>query len=410
LAAMLTLGMLRMGRSCDIDSLYAALTVSTTLLWAYFWIERRQGAVPIAILGGLIGATLLTKGPLALAIFGIVCAVVLVRARDPKAVVLPLTAGLLGIAIASVWIVQQVVVAGEPAYQTWRDQILQRFAPTQHPGVWINEIAYALAMTLPFGPMFLASFLPSPGAQGRTDVLITGVRDAAAVCFVGILAWPRTKFYYPQPAIELMSIVAMIEWWRRPRFRALLLRAGIPVMTAIAGIPVTIGAWRLWSQSPQPMMAALAAAGVATLVLALAVKVRHARVGHLMVAAGSAGLGFSLMFVPALADAIHTRQSVAVINGAVPRGATLMVDGASDGFTAYLDMRFRYSACPKAAEWLLVPRGSYWTRLAGSTTAAPISIVVEVQDYIGWHNESTGLVLLHLRDSERLSRLGKHCT
>lgn len=409
LAAMLTLGMLRMGRSCEIDCLYAALTVATTLLWAYFWIERRQGAVPITTLGALIGATLLTKGPLALAIFGVACAFVLVRARDPKAAVLPLAAALLGIAIASVWVVQQVGVAGESAYQTWRDQMLQRFAPKQHPGGWINEVAYALAMTLPFGPMYLACFLPSLGAPGRTDALLTGLRDAAAVCFVGILAWPGTKFYYPQPAIELMSIVAMIEWWRRPRLRALLLRAGIPVMIAVAGIPVTIGAWRPWSQSPQPTMAALAAAGIATLVLALALKARHASVAQLMASAGVAGLGFSLMFVPALADAIHTRQNAAVINGAVPHGDTLVVDGASDGFTAYLDMRLRYSVCPGLAEWLLVPRGSYWTHLAGSA-AAPISIVAEVQDYIGWRNESTRLVLLHLRDTERLSRSGERCT
>lgn len=264
-------------------------------------------------------------------------------------------------------------------------------------------------MTLPFGPMFLAGFLPGPRATGRADALITGARDAAAVCFVGILAWPGMKSYYLLPVIELMSIVTMIEWWRRPRFRALVLRAGIPVTVAIAAIPVTIGVWRLWSQSPQPMMAAWTAAAAAALVLALAVKVRHTTVAHLIVAAGMAELGFSLMFVPALADANHTRQGAIVINAAVPRGATLVVVGASDELTAYLDMRFRKSSCAGAAEWMLVPKGSFWARLAGSAAAAPVSVVAEVQDFIGWHTGSTSLILLHLRDSERLSRLGGHC-
>lgn len=409
LAPILTLGMLQSGRSCEIDNLYAALTVATTVLWAYFWIERRQGAVPITTLGALIGATLLTKGPLALAIFGVVCAFVLVRARDHKAAVLPLAAALLGIAIASIWIVQQVATAGEAAYQTWWGEMSQRFQPGRPPSEWINEFAHALAMTLPFGPMFLAGFLPGPRATGRADALITGARDAVAVCFVGILAWPGMKSYYLLPVIELMSIVAMIDWWRRPGFRALLLRAGLPVTAAIAAIPVTIGVWRLWSPSPQPILAAWVAAAAVALVLVLAVKVRHTTAAHLIVAAGMAGLGFSLMLVPALADANHTRQGAAAINAAVPRGATLMVVGASDELTAYLDMPFRKSRCTGAAEWLLVPRGSFWAGLAGSTAAAPVSIVAEVQDFIGWRTGSASLMLLHVRDSERLSRLGERC-
>ncbi|HTH97683.1 MAG TPA: glycosyltransferase family 39 protein [Stellaceae bacterium] len=211
-----TVAALRFGRAAEIDGIFGVFCILAVLVWGDGWLRDRPGRIGTVLLALALGLGGLAKGPLILALFALVVALVLLHGRHLPGGWrrhLPLAGIGLGIAIPLLWVgLLYARGLGREAADTWTQQIGMRFetgplSPLQPPHSL--QALWGAALCLPWALIFPLLYAPGflPSAETRIGALLRGSRDAALLGFLGILAWPGLQYQYLVPVALLMALV-----------------------------------------------------------------------------------------------------------------------------------------------------------------------------------------------------------
>jgi 4-amino-4-deoxy-L-arabinose transferase-like glycosyltransferase len=318
------------GRLAEIEAVYTALSGIAIVLWLTFHGTNRSAWLTWTVPFLFLGLAMLAKGPLHLLFFYAIAGAVLHRAGNLRAFCsLPHLAGLLIMTgIFAAWAIPYFAITAKlGAAGVWSEQMRERAGGGDFElGSYLLNFPRAFGNFLPW-----LVFVPQWWQSRVTNPLFRPVRDATALCFIGLLLIPGVLPRYTLPLFAPASIVA-----------ALALQTAAPAW--MRGWQCVV-AWWSKRQLAQPRLA------FAT----------GCTIGVLMI-------GYAFLVIPRMNARASTRALGREISRAVPAGAELLAfDIGFQPALFYIPNRIRYvsdeDALPDTADHVLV-RGTALGKLS----------------------------------------------
>jgi 4-amino-4-deoxy-L-arabinose transferase-like glycosyltransferase len=242
-----TIGAVRFGRACEIDGLFAVFFVLAVILWCDIWLSQSFRPKSSLVMGLAIGLGGLCKGPLIIAMVGLFCGLVALRARYWRYI--PISAFAIGITIPLVWVaILGRSGLGHAALATWSHEVAMRFDPHVVPASeppWLVQMMWAFIMTLPWSLLYPLLYWPRLLPDDRiVGALLRGGRDAGALSFLAIIFWPGLQYQCFVPigllmALEIGLAVAMLPAASSPQLARALRLVGL-TLALLLGLTSTM--------------------------------------------------------------------------------------------------------------------------------------------------------------------------
>ena len=210
-------------RLAELEAVYVALSGIAMVLWLSGWARGvspwKLWVVPMA----LNGLALLAKAPLHLLFFYAIVVAVLLRERKLRSLFHPAhLVGLLVMAgIVAAWAVPYFrEVAASDAGRVWQRQFVERVTGAEMDvGKYLMNVPNGLGNHLPW-----VLFAPLLWMRGVNDTMyprgcsvLSGARNAVAICFFVLLLIPGVLPRYVQPLVAPFSLILAPVLWNCPR-------------------------------------------------------------------------------------------------------------------------------------------------------------------------------------------------
>jgi 4-amino-4-deoxy-L-arabinose transferase-like glycosyltransferase len=403
LLPMTSIGALRFGRAAEIDGILSVLYVLAVIVWSDAWLARRPSAVSTLLLGTLIGLGCLAKGPLILGLFALFFALVLLHARQVRR--LPWQALLIGLAFPLAWVaVLYARGQGHEASGTWVHQIGMRFVAGEiSPLIPPHQVqmVWGISLTMPWAFLFPLLYYPGFLPRGRRiGALLRGGRDAGALSFIGILAWPGLQYQYLAPvsflmALEIGAVSVMVG-----RASAMQLSLGLRILTMVlTALLATISVVAVLFMS-NPWGIGAAGIGIAACIGLMQASFKTAQPSReiayaLAAMVGAAGIAV-LCILPPLSAVDQDRQIGMQVRAEVPGAEEIYCPLSIDNLAAYTGRHVVIWPPDKHDDHLyaLVRDGdiAYLTHAPG----LQVQQLYTFQYFIGWRRDQADLHLVLL--------------